>query len=339
MLSHGDLVLSDDVLGKGAFGEVRKATYCGLPVAVKILHKHMHDDAAFREEVETLSKMHHPNIVSMLSYDSRVLVLDMYDSDAGTLTDLIDMVVVARDCMRALYYMHANGTCTRHGDIKPENILVKRDARGKIREAALGDMGLARACSVKRVYTGTPGYMPKIWNGINRMHDLFALAISLLDASRGEYVHCSFEEYEDVTEYPLPSNGPGSHDNTMYFAAALPERVRNPVSQMLALVYTTGHSGDEKQTVFLEILRQWTDMYDYIEETMRNKPQHPAPPRSATNNYTMSDFSDLTPEHISRNARQLTSGSHGAVPQTRLAQNPHGVVSVSVDRSHNSRRS
>lgn len=58
-----------EVVGQGAFGAVRKATFKGTMVAIKILFQAKSDDkmiAMFRGEAEMLVKMRHPNVVACL---------------------------------------------------------------------------------------------------------------------------------------------------------------------------------------------------------------------------------------------------------------------------------
>lgn len=270
MLSIRDLVENGKILGSGAFGEVREGVYCGVPVAIKKFHDPNMMDG-FKAEVDILKEMNHPNLVTMLAFDSKMMVLEKYDSDATSLTDYIDVVTVARDCMRGIYYMHMHGNCMKHGDIKPENILVKRDINGKIRQAALGDMGLSRSCTTGG-YTGTPGYMPIITHGVDRMHDVVALAVSLLDASTTHHVHTSTRQYEQLSEYPPPGNSIASEDNTMFFAKAMASGVRIPISQMLSLIYNPGRDENDKRAVVIGVLGEWEEIFEYITENIKDNP-------------------------------------------------------------------
>lgn len=293
MLNQDELVESTELLGAGAFGEVREGTYCGIPVAIKTLrdrpltHPPRNRNtlalslALFEAEVKLLDSMHHPNLVSMLASDMRTkkMVLDKYDSDASSLRDYKDVIVVGRDCMRAIYYMHMHGNCMRHGDIKPENILVMRDINGGVSKAALGDMGLARACT-ETVYTGTLGYMPLIINSVDRMHDIFALAVSILNSSNTNDVHGSRETYNTISEYPPPGDEPDSLDNTMFFAALLHPDVQRPVAQMLALVYNPGRNEEDKRSVIVRVLEQWDALFEAMVGVLKRQALSPPPRKS-----------------------------------------------------------
>ena len=267
MLSDADLKESGRFLGRGAFGEVREGTYCGLPVAIKVLHDTRTMDW-FRAELEVLRTFHHPNLVSMIAFDDRRMVLEKFDSDASHIRDYKDLITIARDCMRGIYYMHMHGDCMRHGDIKPENILIKRDYRGEIYQAALGDLGLSRSCSLSG-YTGTPGYMPRIENEVTRMHDIFALAVSLLNASTTENVHASDMIYRTRADYPLVGTSMDSVDNTMVFAATLKEEIRHPIGVMLLLVSHPGNSEEDKRKAVTHILDIWETLHKKMVDTLK----------------------------------------------------------------------
>jgi chromosome segregation ATPase len=65
----GDVQLSAKKLGSGAFGGVRVGYWRGCPVAVKRLHeelaKELYQRSLFEQEVEVISRLHHPNIAAI----------------------------------------------------------------------------------------------------------------------------------------------------------------------------------------------------------------------------------------------------------------------------------
>ena len=67
------------VLGKGSFGETFQGTWRGQDVAVKCVRIKSHDEASsFLREADTLSALHHPNIMQLHGealYGARVSVL------------------------------------------------------------------------------------------------------------------------------------------------------------------------------------------------------------------------------------------------------------------------
>lgn len=254
-------------LGRGSFGEVFRALYCGTPVAVKELLTGKNQMAALRkeareelrQEVAILHQFRHPNIVCMVAYDSKYIVMDMYKGNARKLKSLNEVAVVGRDCMRALAYMHLHGKCVVHGDIKPDNILVNHDVRGGVAKAALGDVGLARSCAKamrERGFSGTPGYTPMPNPVVDSTHDIFSLAVSLLDAFLGAEpgdVHAGNDEYN-------------LEDNTLGFVARLTDPAfRKVVSDMLSCYHDSNNScrkkGKKQKGEFVRhVLFQWEDI-------------------------------------------------------------------------------
>lgn len=66
-----------ELIGPGGMGTVYKARHRELdrPVAVKVLHPHLQDDAAFAErfvrEARTLARLDHPSIVRVYDFGHR----------------------------------------------------------------------------------------------------------------------------------------------------------------------------------------------------------------------------------------------------------------------------
>lgn len=267
MLEENILVQSDKVIGEGSFGKVYSGTYSGTPVVIKHLKDSLHQEA-FWKEAEFLEIMSHSNIVSILAFDRTRIVLEQYSSDARKIDGNEELILVARDCMRGLAYMHNHNGCTRHGDVKPANILLRFDRDGVVVKAALGDMGLARAC-YKKEMVGTKGYMPLIRGSGDQMHDVFALGVSLLNATFDQYVHASKETYDNVSEYPNPGTN-NSVDNTMQYANIMVPWIKDPLAEMLVLVKREGDTREEKYNITQRILNKWNDLM--------NVPAHIEPP-------------------------------------------------------------
>ncbi|QDT05460.1 Serine/threonine-protein kinase PknB [Rubripirellula lacrimiformis] len=152
-----ELVLDDylilDEIGSGGMGSVYRArhTVMGREVAVKFAKNDdpdASDDERFRREVEALSRLVHPNIVSALDAGYRgancYLVMEYVEGmdlsthvkKNGTMSfpDALNVLVQAAE---GLKFVHKNNII--HRDIKPGNILICGD-----RQVKLLDVGLAR---------------------------------------------------------------------------------------------------------------------------------------------------------------------------------------------------
>ncbi|MEU5540126.1 protein kinase [Streptomyces sp. NPDC020362] len=141
----------DEPLGRGAMGEVWRATDRTLDraVAVKLLRT---DEAAdterFRMEAQTAGRLHHPHVVGVYDFGSHhgrlYLVMELIDgwtlaqerSLRGTLPPH-EAAAVAAQMAAGLAAAHAQGVV--HRDIKPANVMLTAD-----RTAKITDFGIAR---------------------------------------------------------------------------------------------------------------------------------------------------------------------------------------------------
>ena len=147
-----------ELVGKGRFGEVRRGSYKGDDVAVKIFHSK--EEVSWFHEVNIYQTclIRHPNILRFIAADNKdigiatQLWLITEFCDYGSLyemlqTQQLDESVVLKLCYTAasgLAHLHSEITGTEgkpaiaHRDIKSRNILVKADY-----SCCLADLGLA----------------------------------------------------------------------------------------------------------------------------------------------------------------------------------------------------
>ena len=195
--------LLERLIGQGGFAWVfvgREAD--GTPVAVKVLKPRYAGDpqfeARFRHESETAAKLDHPNVIRIRSvsktgghvYFAMDLCADSLGARLGREGPLpeADIVQIARDIAQGLGFAHAQGVI--HRDLKPDNILLRSDAR-----AVITDFGIAKAVSGYSVSTGvnmtigTPQYMsPEQAQGrpVDHRADFYALGVTLYKAATGD---------------------------------------------------------------------------------------------------------------------------------------------------------
>lgn len=131
----------------------------GRPVAVKFLKESKGDGEEFINEVTSISRTAHVNVIALLGFcyekKRRALIyeympngsLDKYLPSQGTSssTSPLEWKILyglALGVARGLEYLH-RGCSTRilHFDIKPQNILLDQDFIPKI-----ADFGLAKLC-------------------------------------------------------------------------------------------------------------------------------------------------------------------------------------------------
>lgn len=139
-------------LGEGGMGEVFLAhdEHLGHDVALKVLP--LETDARsrhlFHKEAHALSKLNHPNIVTVLDFDTQngldFLVMEYVAGDSleekarqGTLPEK-EVIHIAVQLAEGLTAAHGHGVI--HRDLKPGNLRLTKDGRLKIL-----DFGLARS--------------------------------------------------------------------------------------------------------------------------------------------------------------------------------------------------
>ncbi|KAL5995150.1 hypothetical protein ACLOJK_025208 [Asimina triloba] len=140
-------------IGEGGYGPVFKANLHNTPVAIKILHGDGSQGVKqFQQEIEVLSRIHHPNMVLLLGAcpDRGCLVYEYMAN--GSLEDRLFRYddtpplswklrfKIAAEIVSGLLFLHEmKPEALVHRDLKPANILLDDNFVSKI-----ADVGLAR---------------------------------------------------------------------------------------------------------------------------------------------------------------------------------------------------
>ncbi|CAL5396160.1 unnamed protein product [Camellia sinensis] len=200
----------ENLVGKGGFGRVYKGTLrSGGVVAIKKMElppfKEADGEHEFRVEVNILSRLDHPNLVSLIGYCAdgkhRFLVYEYMHN--GNLEDHLNGIgevkiewplrlKVALAAARGLAYLHSGsaiGIPIVHRDFKSANILLNTNF-----EAKISDFGLAKlmpegqeTCMTARVL-GTFGYFDPEYTSTGKLtlqSDVYAFGVVLLELLTG----------------------------------------------------------------------------------------------------------------------------------------------------------
>ncbi|XP_062002309.1 LEAF RUST 10 DISEASE-RESISTANCE LOCUS RECEPTOR-LIKE PROTEIN KINASE-like 2.5 [Rosa rugosa] len=195
-----------DQIGKGGYGTVYKGELPdGLLVAVKVLTKSKGNGEEFINEVASIGRTSHVNVVTLLGFcyerGKSALIyeympngsLDKFihkpgSSNESCRLDWKTLYNIAVGIARGLEYLH-RGCNTRilHFDIKPQNILLDKDFCPKI-----SDFGLAKSCITKESIVsllgtrGTAGYIaPEVFSrnfgGVSHKSDVYSYGMLVLE--------------------------------------------------------------------------------------------------------------------------------------------------------------
>ncbi|VAH21450.1 unnamed protein product [Triticum turgidum subsp. durum] len=197
------------VLGQGGFGTVYDGfLQDGTQVAVKLRSQSSSQDVReFLTEAQTITQIHHKNLVSLVGYckDGIYLALVYEHMSEGNLEDKLrgrnhsdvsltwrQRLCIAQQSAQGLEYLHKS--CSPpfvHRDVKTSNILLNKNL-----EAKVADFGLMKAfnndddthISTARVI-GTRGYLAPEYAlalQLNEKSDVYSFGVVLLEVITGQ---------------------------------------------------------------------------------------------------------------------------------------------------------
>jgi len=220
-------------LGEGGFGSVFKAKLRSGPfVAIKMLGKSKGNGQDFINEVATIGRIHHQNVVQLIGFcvsgSKRALVYEFMSN--GSLDKIIfskegseqlsyeKIYDISVGVARGIAYLHHG--CEMqilHFDIKPHNILLDENFIPKI-----SDFGLAKLHPIENSIVtmtaarGTIGYMaPELFykniGGISHKADVYSFGMLLMEmaskrknlnphAERSSQMYFPFWIYDHIRE-------------------------------------------------------------------------------------------------------------------------------------------
>ncbi|GMP24790.1 hypothetical protein CsSME_00001940 [Camellia sinensis var. sinensis] len=192
-----------DKLGEGGYGCVYKGMLrSGHPVAIKILDKSKANGQDFINEVATIGRIHHINVVRLIGFcverSKRALVYEfmpngslekyIFSQEGNVHLSCTQMYEISLGVARGIEYLHRGCDIQiLHFDIKPHNILLDENFTPK-----LSDFGLAKLYPINdsivslTAARGTMGYMaPELFykniGGISYKADVYSFGMLLME--------------------------------------------------------------------------------------------------------------------------------------------------------------
>ncbi len=268
------------VLGRGGMGDVYEAydTRLNRPVALKFLPREVTQNAEameqFLHEARAASALNHPNIITIHDFgeaeEGRFIVMELISGRtlrvvAAERLPAPALVQILAQAAKALAVAHAAGIA--HGDIKPDNIMVRQDGYVKVL-----DFGLARLARAAKTSSsdltetleetlnsasmpgGTMGYLsPEQARGesVSNASDIFSLGIVFYELATRRHPFPASSQirvlHAILTEGPLPPSRlnpeiPAALEDLILEMLEKDARLRPTAAAVEAAL--TGHGGD-----------------------------------------------------------------------------------------------
>lgn len=217
------------LIGEGGMGHVYLGEHVSLgrKAAIKVLLQQYANNpeirARFKNEAAALSRLQHPNIVTLYDYvetdDMLCLVmeyveghnLDHYIANIrGPIPESVALPLFDQILM-AFSYAHATGVV--HRDIKPSNIIITPDNKVKILDFGIAKLLEHKDHKLTRTGSrmGTVLYMsPELVQGktVDLRSDIYSLGVTLFQMLSGQEPYDKtlpeYEVYNNIVHNPLP---------------------------------------------------------------------------------------------------------------------------------------
>lgn len=194
----------DETIGSGGMSTVYRAYDPMLErwVAIKLMHRDISDDPdqleRFRREARAVARLSHPHVVTVIDFGedegTPYIVLEYVEGE--TLKDRIrrmgrlpvaEAVAYAIEIGRALSAAH--GERLVHRDVKPQNVLIDAEGRGKVTDFGIARSLEAHGLTATGRVLGTTDYVSPeqaLGQDVAEQSDVYSLGIVLFEMLAGE---------------------------------------------------------------------------------------------------------------------------------------------------------
>ena len=171
-VTKGDITMTQEVLGKGGWGEVRVAKFRGLRVAAKCLHDIILSDynrQLFTREMKMAARIRHPNLLQFIGATREGSPIILSELMPTSLRNQLEkaplphthILCISVGVAAALNYLHLwQPSPIIHHDVSSPNILLEPSADGfwKAKLSDYGSANLLQQISTRSVAPGNPVY-------------------------------------------------------------------------------------------------------------------------------------------------------------------------------------
>ena len=172
VVTKGDITMTQEVLGKGGWGEVRVAKFRGLRVAAKCLHDIILSDynrQLFTREMEMAARIRHPNLLQFIGATREGSPIILSELMPTSLRKQLEksplphthILCISVGVAAALNYLHLwRPSPIIHRDVSSPNVLLEPSADGswKAKLSDYGSANLVQQISTRSVAPGNPVY-------------------------------------------------------------------------------------------------------------------------------------------------------------------------------------
>ncbi len=194
----------DEKIGSGGMSTVYRAYDPTLErwVAIKLMHRDISDDPdqleRFRREARAVARLSHPHVVTVIDFGeddgTPYIVLEYVEGETlkerirrmGRLP-VVEAVAYAIEIGRALSAAH--GERLVHRDVKPQNVLIDAEGRGKVTDFGIARSLEAHGLTATGRVLGTTDYVSPeqaLGHEVTQQSDVYSLGIVLFEMLTGE---------------------------------------------------------------------------------------------------------------------------------------------------------